>query len=330
MPSWTQWKRIPGGFRTDAMPSVGTSWTQKKLYVVARNPKDNTIWYNIGNETLTDWAGWAEVPGHGTTLLAPTISGGTFGKGVVTGNDNSMAVLAVGLDNGVYLNRMSLKTGAWSGWLPLGGRTDAPVLGFDATCSFRCFARGIGDSGVYMKEYFPNETWSDWTRIGGLQTDFTITPSRPEFPAHRIMALLAVRQSDRQVCLRYLDYADGTGGPSGIEAYPKGWNPLPYSAKTNAPLAAALTRGFAGFAKGGSDGKIYALTEKDGASQVPGGGITNAGLSAATMTLSRTQKTSQVVTEFVRNVLAAKGVEDGEVYLASFDDEFDVFHLDAF
>jgi len=333
MASWNSWQPIPGVFSTDTMPASCTDDEGKILYVIARRPDNGTIWWTHTDPQLKTWTEWAEVPGGGTTNLAPSIVTARF-----LDNDGSLhgylAALAVGTDDVIYANLFRRETSAWSGWESLGGHTNAPVFGFDTVNSLRAFSKGIGDGKVYVNEAFWDRKWSGWKHVpGDFVTDFAVTPSRTDPPSRLVMALLGIRQSDHQVCVRYLEYSDSAGGPSDIKSFPSGWTPLPYSAKTNAPLGASLSKGYVGFGKGIGNGKIYSLTEKNGFSEVPGNGTTDAGLASASLVLSKTPTgptNATIRTYLARNVIIAKGIGDGHFYFNYFDDEFSLFYLNKF
>jgi hypothetical protein len=331
MATWNSWKPIPGNFSTDTMASACTDVTGKILYVVARRPDNDTIWLTHTDMNLQAWASWTEVPGGGITKLAPSIS--------PTSIHGDIAVLGVGTNDGIYANVLVKNSSSWSGWTSLGGVTNAPVFGYRSGDTFRVFSKGLGDGKVYFNEAvtgsvgspsgLPENGWLGWKHVpGDFLTDFAVTPSRVDPPDHNIMAVLGIRRSDHQVCIKFLDYYDYTGGNSNISNYPSGWTSLPYSAKTNAPLAASLTRGYAGFGKGIGNGKIYGLPNEGNFSEVPGQGVTNAGLSSATLIISKTQNTPGdiIVKYLVRNVLIAKGVNDNQLYYNYFDDEFSMLH----
>jgi len=311
------------------MASACTDRDGKTLYVVARHPENGTIWWTHTDANLQTWAGWTEVPGGGTTNLAPTISSTLYG----TFNNQHLAALAVGTDDTIHMNLYDVGSDFWSGWVTLGGTTNTPVFGFVSGITFRVFSKGLGDGKVYVKERNLKLTWSNWKHVDGdFLTDFSVTPTRIDgFGAMGLMGLLGIRRDDHQICRKVLEYDVGTTVTTEISQYPSGWAPLPYRATTDAPLAASLSRGFTGFAKGIKDGRIYGLPEKGSFSEVPGNGLTNAGLSSTTLVLSKVKAspTSTVIDYLVRNVLVAKG-GDNRIYFNHFDDKVSTFHMDQF
>jgi len=89
----------------------------------------------------TNWSGWGEVSGGGTTDVA--LSAAVFG--------NRLYLFAKGIDDKrIYVN--SYDGGSWSGWheVPGGGSTDVPLSAASLGGLLYLFAKGIQDTRIYF------------------------------------------------------------------------------------------------------------------------------------------------------------------------------------
>ena len=319
--SGTVWHQLQGQpFLTDSGCSAVHDGTA--LIVAARRAGDHTIWLNSTTDwSLNQWEGWRSVPGGATTAYAPSLAVCKDGAG-----NKFLVVTAVGLhgptDPGVYANIYDYRPGhGWAGWVavPGGAATNAgPAVVVEdwAPQKLRVFVNGTL-SGVYENDY--NATtktwWPAWrpldTALGqysnpGFRVNGQVCASLVYYGGEPEVLILAPQLSTNQVCYKEDNWYFGWDF----------WGLLPYRAVTDAALAGPLpgpqpvwdlTYGgatYLGFAKGIGDHRVYGL-KQTGYQEIPGGEITDAGLSSTWFVLWWTETPSDWVARS-RNVLFAK------------------------
>jgi hypothetical protein len=131
----------------------------------------------------TDWVGWEELPGNGTTdaQLAPALI--TAGNPAIASNPyvDELVVFAKGIaDQGEYINSRALagNNQNWVGWgqVPPGGTTNASLAASynSQLSSLLLFAKGGKDNHVYVNictfTQFSARHWSGWKTVGATFT----------------------------------------------------------------------------------------------------------------------------------------------------------------
>lgn len=135
------------------------------------------------NNLKTDWVGWEELPGNGTTdeQLPPALI--TAGNAAIASNSyvDELVVFAKGIaDREEYINSRALagNNQGWVGWaqVPLGGTTNASLAASynSQMSSLLLFAKGEKDNHAYVNictfTQFSARHWSGWKRVGATFT----------------------------------------------------------------------------------------------------------------------------------------------------------------
>ena len=148
--SWATWRALGG--RLTSRPSAATS-PGGRLDVVARGG-DGAVWHR-SSTTPDSWSGWQSLGGGLLPGTAPAVVWTSSGR---------LELLAVGTDRQVW--RRSMTASGWSGWSPLGGRTDADVAAASTgTGSLTVVVRG-GDRAAWRRTLGSSGD-SGWTSLGG-------------------------------------------------------------------------------------------------------------------------------------------------------------------
>lgn len=272
--SWTGWSEVPGGAMTKTGLAAASFPEKQFLFAV---DTDNQILIN-SQGPCNGWTGWTKAPGGMNTDVA--VAATTFG--------NKLLLFAKGMDSHIW-TASSLDGKAWSNWKQLPGTTDvSPAVTVAGSLSqagtVYLFAKGIGNSHIYVSKSTDATSWSPWQDVGGV-TDValgatTVTVYQGGFggpiTAKNTIYLFGKGIADK--CIYVNKSTDGNSWT--------GWN------KTGGVTDVAVapfpegSNGLIFFSKGIADHRIYLNYSADGTSWAPwsevaGGGTTDAALAVA-------------------------------------------------
>ena len=154
---------VPGNFRTNTplASCLGIDGSNTSLVYVFAKALNNHVYYNkVRSNSISQWSGWQEVSGGGTTDAAVT----------ATNWSNTIYLFAKGInDRQVYVNTGSPSNNTWSGWtLVPGGFTTSDQV--TCTCGLSgkiyLFAKDMAGS-VFVNVLDLNRAWTGWQKVPG-------------------------------------------------------------------------------------------------------------------------------------------------------------------